>query len=55
MPYTVKYKPLRNSTKDWAIINNDTGKVVGRSDTKAKAESSARARLAGAHGWKGRK
>ena len=36
----------------WVIIEVSTGKVVGESDTKSDAESSARARLAGEHGWK---
>jgi hypothetical protein len=39
-------------TTGYDIINKDTGKKVGHSDTKAKAESSVRARLAGEHGWK---
>jgi len=36
----------------WNIVEKATGKVVGTSDTKAKADSSARARNASIHGWK---
>ena len=45
------YKVIKKGTK-WAIVNKDTGKVVGMSDSKSKAESSVRARLGGEHGWK---
>jgi len=45
------YKVVKQDSK-WAIINKETGKVVGHSDTKAKAESSAKARMASHHGWK---
>lgn len=41
--------------KGFNIVNKNSGKVVGHSATKAKAQSSARARDAGAHGWKGTK
>lgn len=45
------YKVIKTAgAKPWAIINKNTGKTVGRSDTKADAESSVRARLAGEHG-----
>lgn len=44
MPYTTK--KLDGKT---AIIRKDTGKVVGKSDTKAKAEASIRARYMGEH------
>ena len=44
MPYEIK-----KSGKKYAIINKDRGEVVGHSDTRAKAEASVRARLAGAH------
>ena len=47
MPYRV----LKKGRK-WVIVNKDTGKTVGVSDSKAKAESSVRARLGGEHGWK---
>jgi len=42
MPYAV-----RKSGSRYAIINRDTGKVVGHSTTKAKAMASIRARWAG--------
>lgn len=42
MPYEIKKQ------KDtWVIVNKDKGKVVGHSDSKAKAEASVRARYAG--------
>jgi hypothetical protein len=50
MPYDV----VRVGNK-FKIVNKDTGKTVGTSETRAKAESSVRARLAGEHGWKGTK
>jgi hypothetical protein len=50
MPYQVK-----KAGAGYSIINKDTGKTVGHSSSKAKAESSVRARLAGEHGWKGTK
>jgi hypothetical protein len=45
MPYSIK-----KSGSSYLIISK--GKIVGRSDSKSKAESSVRARLAGEHGWK---
>ncbi len=45
------YKIIKSGNK-FKIINKDTGKTVGTSDTKAKAEASVRARFAGEHGWK---
>jgi len=47
MPYIIK-----KSGSKFKIVNKETGKVVGTSDSRAKAESSVRARLAGEHGWK---
>lgn len=47
MPYII-----RKQGNKWAIIEKNTGKVVGTADTKEDAQSSARARLAGEHGWK---
>ena len=44
MPYRID--------KNNNIINKKTGKRVAHSDTRAKAEASVRARLAGEHGWK---
>jgi len=40
--------------RPWKIVEPG-GKVVGSSTSKAKAESSARASNASAHGWKPRK
>ena len=51
MPVHVEYRPIK-SGKDWAIIENETGIIKGRSDSKAKAESSSRARAGAKHGWK---
>lgn len=45
------YKIVKSGSK-FNIVRKDTGKVVGSSTTKVKAESSIRARLAGEHGWK---
>ena len=42
------YKVISRGGK-FLIVNKDTGKTVGKSDTKVKAESSIRARLAGGH------
>lgn len=44
MPYTVK--KIGNGKKPWKIVRTDTGKVVGSSETKIKAEASVRARYA---------
>ncbi len=41
----------RSGEKPYKIVE-PSGKVVGSSKTKADAESSARARNAGSHGWK---
>ena len=49
MPYSVV---KRSGPRTYKIINKETGKVVGSSATKAKAESSVKARLAGEHGFK---
>lgn len=45
MPYTV-----RRDGDRWAIVRKTDGKVVGRSDSKAAAEASVRARMSGEHG-----
>ena len=42
MPYTIK-----KQGSQWVIIKSDTGKVVGHSSTKEKAQASVRARYAG--------
>lgn len=47
MPYTIK-----KSGNKYQIVRKDTGKVIGSSDSRAKAQSSINARLAGEHGWK---
>lgn len=39
------YKVVKQGVK-YAIVNKDTGKTVGHSDTRAKAEASVRARYA---------
>lgn len=45
MPWTViKKKDLKRPGKPYAIVRADTGKVVGRSATKAKAQASVRIR-----------
>jgi len=43
---------VTKSGKGYRIVNKSTGKTVGHSSTKAKAQASVRARNAGAHGWK---
>lgn len=43
MPYKVVH---RSGEKPWKIIKADTGRVVGSSTSKAKAEASIRARHA---------
>jgi hypothetical protein len=40
MPYSVKQEGRR-----WAIVNKQTGKVVGHSTSKKMAEASVRARM----------
>lgn len=47
MPAVVKKRGKR-----WAIVNKDTGKVYGYSDSEADAQASANARNAARHGWK---
>jgi len=51
MPVVVRHKPIKGN-KDYAIVEKGTGKVVGRSTSKEKAQSSANARKAAKHGWK---
>jgi len=50
MPVHVIYKPIKGK-RDWAIVER-SGKIVGRSTSKKKAQSSANARNAALHGWK---
>ncbi len=45
-------KVRKSSNSGYDIVEVATGKVKGHSDTKAKAQSSANARNASAHGWK---
>lgn len=47
MPYRI-----RKSGSKYAIVNKNTGRVVGTSTSKKKAAASIRARNAGKHGWK---
>ena len=42
---------VRKSGNKFNIVEKETGKVVGTSDTKEKAQSSANARNAVKHGW----
>lgn len=44
MPYKVV---KRSGARPWKIIKADTGKVVGSSHSKEKAQASIRARYAG--------
>ena len=54
MPYRIEFQKDNKNSKGeaapWVIINEDRNEVVGSSATKEAAESSVRARLAGAHG-----
>ena len=50
MPYSI-----RKRGKGYAIVNKNTGKTVGHSPSKAKAQRSINARNAAAHGWHGGK
>ena len=47
MPYAIHKSRAKAGGYD--IVKKATGKKVGHSDTKAKAEASVRARHAGAH------
>ena len=51
MPAVVRHRPIKGK-KDWAIINEDTGKIEGRSTSRVKAQGSANARNASRHNWK---
>lgn len=46
MPVRVRAKYLKEGGKAFKIVEINTGRVVGESDTKAKAEGSARVRNA---------
>jgi hypothetical protein len=47
----VPYK-IQKRGKKYAIVNKNTGKTVGKSSSRKKAQRSINARNAGAHGWK---
>lgn len=49
MPYSI-----RKGKSGYSIVNKNTGKTVGHSSSKAKAQKSINARNAGAHGWRGK-
>ena len=49
MPVTVR---KGSGAKPYKIVEKATGKVVGSSTTREKAQSSANARNAARHGWK---
>lgn len=42
----------RGGKRPYKIVEKSTGRVVGSSTSKAKAESSRRARAGARHGWK---
>lgn len=51
MPHHVRKSGQKSSAKRWAIVNRTTGLTVGYSDTKTKAQASARIRdQASGHG-----
>ena len=41
----------RGGARPWKIVEVASGRVVGSSETKEKAQSSANARNAARHGW----
>ena len=47
MPYRIE-----KSGSNFNIVKKSTGEVVGTSSNRKDAEASARARMAGEHGWK---
>jgi hypothetical protein len=49
MPVTVR---KGSGKKPYKIVEKATGKVVGSSESKEKAQASANARNAAKHGWK---
>ncbi len=48
MPYRIE---KRSGEKPYKIINKNTGKVVGSSSSRTKAQKSVNARNAAHHGW----
>ena len=51
MPYRI----VKRGPRNYAIVNKDTGKTVGHSTSKAKAQANINASNAGKHGWKPRR
>ena len=51
MPVRVERRPIKGG-KNYAIVEASTGRIKGRSNTKAKAQASANAINASSHGWK---
>ncbi len=49
MPYSVR---KGGKGKGYNIVNKQTGKTVGHSSSKSKAQKSINARNAAEHGWK---
>ncbi len=47
MPWKVE---KRKGPRPWKVVNKDTGKVVGSSTSKAKAQASVKARYANYRG-----
>lgn len=43
---------VRKQGRRWEIVEPDSGRVVGHSTTKQKAQASANARNAARHGWR---
>ena len=50
MPYEIRY--VKGDERPYKIVNKDRNQVVGSSKTRAKAESSIRARMSGEHSKK---
>jgi hypothetical protein len=46
MPYIIRHRHGK-----WLTINAETGRILGRHETKKKAESQARLVMAVEHGW----
>lgn len=51
MPVHVERRPIKGG-KDFAIVENSTGRIKGRSGTREKAQKSANARNTSSRGWK---
>jgi len=50
MPYHIEHRG--ESSRPWKIVRSDDGKTVGSSTSRASAQSSINARMAGEHGWR---